>query len=110
MMNIKCKVNGVLGPNALCGHCTVDTNMCGHNWPVDCEHQEIEAFKSRVFLDNEGQPRMAKHIDGVNGGIWVHSLHSDNKWITQLRITPDSAFFLQDNLSEKEQACYPPIL
>ncbi len=52
-MKIHCKAKGVLGPNSLCGHCTVNDHMCGHREPVDCEHQKMVTKIENTFREGD---------------------------------------------------------
>ncbi len=69
--------------------------------------EELVMFEPRVFIDNHGEPKMAKMIEG---NVWIFYLHPDNKWVTQQKISPDTAHFLLNNLTKEEQELYPAIL
>lgn len=35
----ECKCKGMLGPNAICGHVTVNSNRCSAPADAECEHK-----------------------------------------------------------------------
>ena len=65
---------------------------------------DTEDFKPFTFLGNDGKPyRLMK----TEGQYWVYWLHPNNNWVTFHQIEESKIHIVNNNLSEKEQACYP---